>query len=402
MLRKIIDRLLRHRHYWRDVGFDELSELYVSQLFMELSVSMTGIFVPLYMLKLGYSVISIMAVAAFFFGARMLIFDMLAGSLIAKFGPKHTMTWGYVVLIISTLQFLTLPYIHWPIWLLGAIWGATSSLFNIPFEVDFSKVKHKDHTGKEIGYLKIIQQTTTVVGPLISGVVATVFGGQYIFLISILFLIIGGSTLLKTSEPTKINQKLNLRGLKLKSITSDMLVMSATSVEMTMSSYLWPLYLGIFILATGASYAKLGSLASVSVLASILAAFTIGKLIDGDKGRSLLRLGTSLNAAFHLFRPFTNTYPQALLINVLDNPVLVSYQMPFEKGIYGAGDDKGDLRIAYFTTLEWIASIVKTLLWIFLISMTYFWTTKSVMSLGFVIASLASLIIMKEKFRALD
>lgn len=402
MLRKLIYRLFRYRHFWRDVGFDELSEIYTSMMFRSLSISMTGIFVPLYMLKLHYSIFSIMLSQVFYFAARALIFDYLAALMIAKYGPKHTMIFGYLLLIISTSQFLSLASIHWPIWFLGLFWGGAGSLFAIPFHVDFSKVKHKFHGGKELGYVKIIQYFAGIIGPIASGLIATFFGGQYIFLAAIVLLIVGGLPLLKTNEPTRLNQKLNLGSIKLSSIKYDLLSMIAYDIDLTATTFLWPLYLGVFVLASGASYAKLGSLASISVSASMLAALTIGKLIDNHKGRPLLRFGAMVNAGLHLFRPFVTSFPQALLINTLDNPATVAYQMPYTKGMYDKGDDMDENRIAYFTIMEWTASFAKLGFWILLTVLTYFWTTKSYMTLGFVIAAVASLLIMKEKYRALD
>lgn len=401
MLRKLIYRLFRYRHFWRDVGFDELSEIYVSMMFRSLSIGMTGIFIPLYMLKLDYSIADIMLLQISFFAARVLFFDLIAGIMISKYGPKHTMLWGYLLLIASTAQFLTLPTIHWPIWLIGGIWGGTSSLFAIPFHVDFSKIKDKIHGGKELGYVKIIQYFAGAIGPLAGGLVATIFGAQYIFLVAIIFLVMGGIPLLKTREPTKTNQKLKLKAVNLRKISTDIFSMAAYDIDLTASVFLWPFYLGVFVLATGASYAKLGSLASFSVVASMLAAFAIGKLIDNHKGRSLLRFGAIVNAGFHLFRPFVNTYPQALLINTLDNPATVAYQMAYTKGMYDVGDDMSNQRAAYFTIMEWSSSIAKLIFWIILAIMINFWTTYAVMTLGFVIASIASLLIMKEQFPAL-
>lgn len=401
MLKKLIFRLLRHRHFWRDVSFDELSEIYVSMIFRSLSISMTGIFIPLYMLKLGYSVFDIIVLQVWFFSARILLFDILTGVMIAKIGPKHTMIWGYVLLIISTAQFLTLPYVHWSLWLLGGIYGGTNSLFSIPFHVDFSKVKHKIHGGKELGYVRIVQSVASIIGPLAGGLVATVFGGQYIFLVAILFLIMGGLPLLRTQEPTKVHQRFDLRSIKLRSISTDLLSMAAYNIDLTVSVFLWPIYLGVFVLATGASYAKLGSLASVSVITAILAAFAIGKLIDDHKGRPLLRFGAMVNAGLHLFRPFTTTYPQALLINTLDNPATVAYQMPYTKGMYDVGDDLSEQRVAYFTIMEMCGSIAKLAVWVVMLLMTFTWNDHAVMTAGFVMAAIASLLIMKEKFRAL-
>jgi len=401
MLRKLIYKLFRYRHFWRDVGFDELSEIYTSMMFRSLSISMTGIFVPLYLLRLHYAVIDIIFSQVVYFAARSFIFDYLAGVMISKYGPKHTMIYGYLLLIISTAQFLTLPNIHWPIWFISLIWGGAGSLFAIPFHVDFSKIKHKLHGGKELGYVKIIQYFASIIGPIASGIIATLFGGQYIFLAAIILLVIGGLPLLKTREPTRINQKLNLRAIKLREIKIDLISMAGYDIDLTASTFLWPLYLGVFVLTSGATYAKLGSLASISVIASMIAAFAIGKLIDDHKGRPLLRFGAIVNAGLHLFRPFVNTYPQALLVNTLDNPATVAYQMPYTKGMYDKGDDLDSQRVAYFTIMEWTSSFAKLAFWILLAGLSYFWTDRSLMALGFALAAVSSLVIMTEKFPAL-
>lgn len=84
-------------------------------------------------------------VIAWYFTFRGLLWDTLSSYTTARIGPKHTMLIGYALLISSTALFLTLPAVAWPIWLLGGVWGASSSFFLIPFNVDFSKVKHSDH-----------------------------------------------------------------------------------------------------------------------------------------------------------------------------------------------------------------------------------------------------------------
>lgn len=59
MIQKIINTLLEPRHFWRTVGFDELSEIYTSQMLRSLAASLVGIFVPIYLYKIGYSLVAI-------------------------------------------------------------------------------------------------------------------------------------------------------------------------------------------------------------------------------------------------------------------------------------------------------------------------------------------------------
>ncbi len=401
MIKQTIHRLLKHRHFWREVGFDELSEIYVSMMFRSLALSLTGIFVPLYMLKQGYSVHDTMWLIACYFIFRSIFFDLFAGFLVAKIGPKHTILSSYLLLIISTGFFLTLPSMHWPLWLVGGIWGGTSSLFCIPFHVDFSKIKHKAHGGKELGYVKIMEKFGGVIGPLIGGIVATLWGGQYIFLVAIVMLVAGGLPLLRTGEPVATNQKLHFRNFSLKKMRRDIFSFGGYGVELTITGSIWPLFLATTILTSGAAYAKLGMLASISVIASMLAAYTIGKLIDSHRGRILLRFGAIANSLVHLFRPFVATYPVALATNIANEGVTVSYQMPYTKGMYDRADEVPGHRIVYFVIMEMTSSIAKAVVWIGFTLLTLKYTDYTVLNIGFLVGALASLIIVTEKFRAL-
>jgi MFS family permease len=403
MIKQVIHRLLRHRHFWREIGFDELSEIYVTQMFRSLSISLTGIFVPLYMLKLGYVMVDVIVLVIWYFVARALIFDLFSGWLVARTGPKHTIIYGYLLLIVSTALFLTLPHVHWPLWLVGGIWGGTSSLFCIPFDVDFSKVKHKIHGGKELGYVNVMDKFGGVIGPLVGGIVATVFGGQYIFLVAMALLVIGGLPLLKTREQIPLNQSLNLRSLDIRRMRRDLLSFIPYGIELTITGTLWPLYLGLFVLVSGGAYAKLGVLASVSVIASMATAFAIGKLIDRHHGRQLLRFGATINALLHLFRPFVTTYPIALLVNIVNEGATIAYHMPYTKGMYDVVDDMPDHRIAYFVVMELTDSITKGLAWIALALLTTVFSDHTVIVIGFIFGgALSSLLIMTEKFVALN
>jgi len=401
MVKKTIHRLLKHRHFWRDVEFDELSEIYISMMFRSLALSLTSIFVPIYMLKLGYSVQETMLLCVFYFGFRAVVFDLLSGYLVAKMGPKHTILCSYLLLVVSTGLFLTLPDIHWPLWFVGGIWGGASSLFCIPFHVDFSKIKHKAHGGKELGYVKIMEKFGGIVGPIIGGIVASIWGGQYIFLVAIIMLVVGSLPLLKTGEPVRVNQTLRFRTLPFRKIKWDIISFMGFGVELTMSGSIWPLYLGTTILASGAAYAKLGILASVSVVVAMVTAYTIGKLIDKHHGRQLLQFGTIANALVYLYRPFVTSYPAALATNVVNEGVTVSYNMPYTKGMYDAADDLPGHRIVYFVIMEMTSSIAKTVVWTILTILTTRFTDYTVLNIGFLIGAGASLLMMAERFKAL-
>ncbi len=402
MVQKIVNNILRSRHFWRDVGFDELSELYVSIMLRGLAISLTGLFVPIYMLRLGYDPSSIMMVVAWYFTSRVLLFDFLSGYCVAQFGPKHTMIFGNILLITSTAMFLTIASFHWPIWLIGSIWGGSASLFFIPFNVDFSKVKHSKHGGKELGYIYVMEKIGTATGPVIGGLIATFFGAQYIFAIATGLLIIGLVPLFQTSEPVRLNQHITFKGLRFDKLKRDYISAAAIGVENTLCIFLWPLFIGMFILLDKTAYAKLGLLSSTSILIALFTAYAIGKIIDDRKGRYLLRANATANSFLHLIRPFINVYPAAFLVGATNEVVTTGYRMPYYKGLFDAADDLPGYRIAYLTSIEFFSSVFKCMVWWFLVMLTAIFSTKDVISIGFIIASIASMLIMTEKFKALN
>lgn len=400
MIKKIIHRFIRRRHFWRDAGFDELSELYIAVLFRGLSLSLSGIFVPIYMLQLGYGLAAACMLVTWFFVVRA-VCDFLAGFTVARYGPKHTLVLGYGLQILSSVLFIWLKDTPLPLWLVGGMWGAAASFFFVPFHVSFSKVKHSRHGGKELSYVNIMEKTGAALGPVVGGVVATVFGAQYMFMLSVLLLLLGLIPLFTSAEPVKTRQKLDFRGLDIAPIKRHFISYGFLGIENTLSLFWWPLFLGSFVLLGNAAYAKFGLLLSVSFIISVAATRIYGKLIDDRRGRDLLRVSAAGNALLHLVRPFISTYSSAFTVNIANEILTPGYRMPYMKGLYDAADDLPGHRIVFFSCLESFACVVKATLWLGLAIMGSGLPARPVFAAGFLIAAAASGLVMIERFRAL-
>ena len=401
MLRKIVHRALRHRHFWRDLSFDELSELYIAVMLRGLAISMTGLFVPLYMLRLGFTSLDVCVLVACFFSYRIVL-DIASAYVIAAIGPKHTMLIGYVFQIFSTASFVWLSFAELPLWLLGLLWGGSASFFFVPFHVDFSKVKHSVHGGKELSYINIMERVGSLMGPVIGGLVATLFGGQYLFIISGIVLLIGIAPLFKSVEPVQTHQKLSFKSLDARKLVRDISSHIAFGVENTISMLLWPLFLAATVLVGSRSYVQFGVIISISFLVSIVAARIVGRKIDSREGRSVLRYNAWLNAVLHLLRPLVGNFGSAFAVNIANEAVTPGYRMPYLKGMYDAADDLPGYRIVYLATMECTASMVKAAIWWALVMMAANIQMTSVFVVGFLVAAVASITITGEKFQALE
>jgi MFS family permease len=272
----------------------------------------------------------------------------------------------------------------------------------LSFNVDFSKVKHSKRGGTELGYVNIMERIGAVLGPVVGGTIATIFGPEYIFWVAIVLLIGGLLPLFRTAEPVRINQRLDFSSLKIDKHWRDFVSYAGIGIEHNMSLFLWPVYLGLFVIVGTAAYAKLGILASVSFLVSIFAARVIGQLIDEHKGRKLLRYSVVVNSLLHLTRPFVGSYPVAFGVNVANDIVTPGYRMPFFKGIFDAADDLPGQRIVYLASMELFGSLTKGINCWLLVILAYYLEPMTVMVFGFTLAASVSLLAMTENFKALN
>lgn len=401
MIKKILHKILSQRHFWRTTNFNELNEIYVAMLVRGMSLSMAGLFVPIFLLSIGFSLTRILMVVFIYFVTRVFT-DIIAAFLVARFGPKHVMVCGQVLFSISSLLFLTLQRMHWPIILLGSVWGASQSCFFLSFDVDFSKIKHSVHAGKELGYVEIMGKLGAIIGPIIGGIVSITLGPQYIFAVSTVLLVGGLLPLFKTDEPVKTHQKLDYRGFANKDIGKSFTAITAANLENTLSILLWPLFLALFVLPGNTVFIKVGILSSLSVFMAVLTARTVGKLVDEYHGRKVLRISAVINTGLHLIKPFVSTYIAAFGVGVTNEIVTIGYRLPFFKAFYDQTDEFPGHRIVYISIIECFSSFVKAIAYGILIIVSLFASNKTTLTIGFIIAASASVLIMTEKFKSLN
>ncbi len=399
MFQKIYNRYLRKRHYWRIVEFDELSELYTTQMLRSLSSSLVGIFVPIYLYKIGYSITDIGIFFLIWFAVRPLMVYFIA-KLIGEIGPKHTMILSVGVQIAYLSFVLTIQTMHWPLFIVAILGSLCFGMYRMAFEVDFSKVKHPEHGGKEIGYMQIFERVGGVLGPLIGGMIAGFFGPRYTLSIAILVLTASLLPLLATAEPIKRHQVIILKGFPLKKYSRSLVLSGVYQLQEIINGTLWPLFLGAFILLEG-TYQILGVLVSLSTLIAIVSSYSIGKLIDKEKGGYLLKLGATINAFVMLIKPFVNNVITMFTVNFIREPAASMYRIPFIKGRYDEADNVPGYRIVYFMYTEIAICIANVIMWGIIVILSYKVDAKLSLQIAFIIGGISSFALTRQRFAAL-
>lgn len=399
MIKKLVYKILKRRHYWRYVGFDELSELCTSAMLRSTSLSLIGIFVPIYLYKLDYGLPMVMAFMAALFAARILS-DVLSGFLVAWFGPKHIILTSYLLQILSLVVLLELPDYNWLFWPAAIIYGLANSLFFVAYHVDFSKIMHSDHGGKELGLMTILERIGAAIGPVAGGVVATMFGAEYTLVAAIVLLTAAAIPMLMSAEPVRLKQKLHFKGLPIRSLWRDNLSYGGLGYSTTVSIGLWPIFMAIAIFANN-DYAFVGLVVSVGTIAAILSARAIGHLVDRRKGRVLLRSAVNGILVINMTRPFVGSFGGAALINIAESAVISGYKLPYTKGMYDRADSLPGYRVAYLVMVEVFGDLGKLAAWLVAFGVSLALPDVLALQVCFVLGALVSLLIKTERFPAI-
>lgn len=353
MIQQIIHRLLRRRHFWRYATFSEVGELYASRLLRMFALKFVAVFTSVYLLKLGYSLEFLGLFWAGFYFLKV-IFSWPSAKIAARFGPKHGTLYSN---ILSAAAMVFLPFV--PEYGLVALipWcvmQAFSGCMNdLCYLIDFSKVKHNDHAGKEIGYMNIIEKVSTSISPLIGGIVASVFSPAAAMALSAVFFLMSAVPLLRTAEPTRLNQTLRFKGFPWRGMWRSLVAESAVGVDVFATGTAWTLYMVVVIFASDGDgvYAKIGFFTSLTLLIAMLASYAFGKLIDRRQGLFLLRSSVIVNSLTHVFRPTVGSVSGIVANNAVNDVATTGYSMAFTRGMFDTADRSG-FRIVYLFLIE--------------------------------------------------
>jgi len=376
----------------------ELGELYVSMTLKSLALSLIAIFIPVFLYQEGYSIVEIGLFYAFYFTCRI-VFDLLAGYLTARFGPKHLLSYSCILLIVFLGLLLTLPVYGWPLFFIATIKALFNSFFFVAYHIDFSKVHSVKNAGAELSLMNILVRTAAAAGPFVGGVVATLFSIEVTIVMALVLVLLAIWPLLLTAEPIKKQRQLNLNTFSMKDNFANLVSYTSLGISRQVGLAIWPLYISVFIF-TDDIYAKVGLVTSVSIGISLLVTRLYGKIIDKNAGRILLNNSSIFNTLIHALRPTVGSLGGVTLVNMTSELAETGTILSFTKGFYDEADSAKN-RIAYISMMESMIAATRAIFWLGLVWMIMAYGDKTALIASFYLAAIASLLVTVQKFAAL-
>lgn len=353
MIQRIIHRLLIRRHFWRHATFSEIAELYMSRSMTMFALRFVMMFASVYLLQIGYDVISVVLFWAGFYTLKAL-FAWPAALIVARRGPKHGLLYASILfafgmmLLFSVEQFGPGMLVAWCV-----VHAFAGTLNNLCYLVDFSKVKHAEHAGKELGYMNIVEKVASGLSPLIGGFIASLFGPVWAILTAASLFLASSIPLLQSAEPTVLHQKLRFQGFPWRLTRRSFVAHIGQGVDIFISATAWSIFLALVIFAGNGDeiYAKIGALASLTLVVGLASAYIFGRLIDAREGGLLLMFAGIINALTHILRPAVTSVTGVIGTNIANESATTGYMMAYNRGVFDTADRSG-FRISYLFLME--------------------------------------------------
>ena len=131
--------------------------------------------------------------------------------------------------------------------------------------------------------------------PAIGGVVATLFGVPSLYVATVVFYL---TSLVPMSQLKDISMPSSRKALSLKQIKSDLLANAAFNIDDVASGSVWTIFIFLFL----KSYAEVGILASVTLLATILISLYMGWRQKDSRLHRYIRFGTGMTGLTNFLR----------------------------------------------------------------------------------------------------
>lgn len=384
----------------RHAKLSQMGELYLSTMISSLGRNLIGIFIPVYLYQLGFSIEIIAAYHLFVYGIRI-ITDNIFGWLVGEFGPKHMMILSHMFSITHLLMLATFEAHNWSLVLLGLLQVLQTGLFYVSYHVAFSKIHSEKKGGQQIGKMFRLVKISGAMGPLVGGAIVTVGDISWILYIAIALIIASAAPLVASPEPVRVHQRITFKGFPWHKVKYDLISNAGLGADQMTSLIVWPLFVSVFIF-TDNVYLGVGFLTSLGLISSIFVTKLYGQLIDKHHGKKLLMFSTYGQAALHLVRVFVNSSGFATVINLVSEPLSVGVRMPYSKGVYGAASSHEGYRIVYITSILTSSNIMRALTMALVYGIARTGNDRMALVSVFLLASLTLWIVTLQRYRALQ
>jgi len=323
----------------------KVMEFYISHLLKIAGMAMIAIFIPLYLLSLGFS-LSMVMIYFLLHSVAQMVFIFPAARFCERYGAKKSVFIAITSLILFYILLISLPTAPALVYAIPIIYGIYAAFYWIPFNSMFSSGLDKGNVGKEYGMFSALVRVSAVLGPLIGGILIALTGFQTPFLIALTFLVLAWIPMMHSKDFT-IKAKCSLKK-ELKNLDYRHLLGFIGWGITVRSISLWH----IFIFFLFGSYVFVGGIGTLGMLMAIVGTFIAGLTFDRLGTRWIFPLNTIFGSLLGIARAFVGTVYQVIIVELLLAPSFIFSTISMQSQFFNTARKSGDvLRFAMIREL---------------------------------------------------
>ncbi|MCD6477976.1 MAG: MFS transporter [Candidatus Aenigmarchaeota archaeon] len=275
----------------RKIGLNkEIKEIYLNRFLQSFSLGLIGIFVPIHLMRIGYSLNQAITYLIMIY-LGMMIFVPLASKISSIIGIKHTISITFPIWILYFYLLFSLKFPDSDYLLIGMLYGLANVIYWVPLNTDFSSNVEKIRIGEEFGIMRIIPFLTNMISPLVGAFIITYMGFDNLIIVVCLLLLISLVPLFLTKDyKFKFGYDWKKMFNKKHFVFLGDFIMKGIIFG---SNVLWPIY--VFISFGSRGVINVGLAASFGAIGSIIFTFFVGSLCDRYDKVKLLKMGGLAN-----------------------------------------------------------------------------------------------------------
>ncbi len=303
----------------------ELSEVYANLALESFALSLISIFVPIYILSVGYSFDYMILFFMIYYGC-IGIFAPVSASLANRFGFKHIILFRTPMLLAFLLGLHNIENLIFSPLVLAAFGGFSSSLYWISINSIFAKYSDKMHRGTQTGKMISLPQLAALAGPTLGGIISLVYGFKILFLVTSAIVIISVVPLFMTKE-TKPHINFSFRKMiNIKGNLKYSAYFTLDGTKSVASAIFWPIFIywGLSGSTTGTGFAQ--TLTGVGVVAFT---YYVGRQADKEGKLSFIKKGAVFLALVWFARIFASSPLEFFIYSLLAGFFTVLIDVPF-------------------------------------------------------------------------
>ncbi len=352
----------------------EMGRIYWCHSIGALGIFLAAIFVPVFLLKIGYSIREV-----FVFLLFQQLFSVILQYPVSKsfryINPHYLMAVGRLSFAVFFWLLLTLQEQHWWLGLIALFWSINRTMYWTSLHYAFGLARAHKHSGRQIAKIGALSTIAATSAPALGGVIATIFGIGYTYTVAIALIFISVIPLLFAKDgPPKT--KLEIKWPDVLKIRRDATSNAFNGMVVAAEQNIWPMFISLIVV----SYAGIGILSSVIAIASAGVMIYVGRKEEVMGEQHYIKGGILTYGLTSAGRAVAQTGLQVFGLNLFAGIGRALYITPFMNRYYANSDASN--RLGYITIMEASFGIGSSVYLISLLGLLAFFSTETVLAIG--------------------